>query len=145
MIIIFVQFNLVINLQSLVIGLNRQKVGKSNNKLLVIKFLYNSDCLNVDNVSESIKTSFSYILDQSSQSCILNKANEKLEDKFRGILVDVDDPPTVSNEETNLEPPPTLINGVLYLLQKMLKPLLHVFSQVLGFGIGKANNIVIGK
>ena len=67
------------------------------------------------------------------------------ENQYRGILVDIDDPPTTSDTDNNLTPPPSLVNGIAYILQEIFKSIMSSLSLVLGFGTEIASNVVIGK
>ena len=67
------------------------------------------------------------------------------DNQYRGILLDVDDPPVTSETDANIQPPPTLINGILFLLKQLVKPVMHIFYLVLGLGTENANNVIIGK
>ena len=78
-------------------------------------------------------------------SFVFRHAGKKHDNQYRGILVDVDDPPVISETDSNLEPPPTLINGILFLLKQMVKPVIHIIYLVMGFGTENANHVVIGK
>ena len=77
--------------------------------------------------------------------CVFNYAGKRDDNQYRGILVDVDDPPVVSQIESNLAPPPTLMNGILFLLKQLVKPFMKIFYLILGIGIENANNVIIGK
>ena len=65
--------------------------------------------------------------------------------QYRGILVDIDDPPTTSDTDNNLTPPPSLVNGIAYILQEIFKFIMSSLSLVLGFDTEIASNVVIGK
>ena len=68
-----------------------------------------------------------------------------LKNQYRGILVDIDDPPTTSETDNNLTPPPSLVNGIAFILQEIFKSIMSSLSLVLGFGTEIANNVIIGK
>ena len=69
----------------------------------------------------------------------------KYENEYRGILVDIDDPPTTPDTDNNLTPAPSLVNGIVYIVQEIFKSILSSLSLVFGFGTEIASNVVIGK
>ena len=65
--------------------------------------------------------------------------------EYRGILVDIDDPPTNIEEASNAEPPPSLINVFSLFLQGIFKSVLNIFSLMLGFNLENLDNVILGK
>ena len=65
--------------------------------------------------------------------------------EYRGILVDIDDPPTNIEEASNAEPPPSLINVFSLFLRGIFKSLLKIFSLMLGFNVKNLDNVILGK
>ena len=76
-------------------------------------------------------------IDYMSQSNVLGE--------YRGILVDIDDPPTNVHEESNAEPPPSLINVFSLFLHGIFKSIINIFSLMFGFNIKNLDNVVLGK
>ena len=59
--------------------------------------------------------------------------------------MDVDDPPITSDDEGNLQAPPTLTNVISIFLTGIFKSVLNVLSMMVGFSFENLNNIVLGR